>query len=125
MVLMRRRRFEALVQEALESLPDDLRAMMDNIDIVVEDWPTDDDLAAASVPEGHTLLGLYVGIPLTQRTSGYSMVLPDRIIIFQGPLEACCHTWDELVNQVRTTVIHEVAHHFGISDARLTELGWA
>ncbi|MCC6626705.1 MAG: metallopeptidase family protein [Chloroflexi bacterium] len=121
---MRRRRFEALVREALDSLPSDLQAMLDNIDIVVEDWPTDDELTRAGVGPDQTLFGLYTGIPLTQRTSGYNMVLPDKIIIYQGPLEDWHHSYDDLVAQVRVTVIHEVAHHFGISDARLTELGW-
>lgn len=122
---MRRRRFEALVREALATLPPDLERMMSNVEIVVEDWPSEDDLAGAGLPAEATLFGLYVGVPLTQRTSHYSMVLPDKIIIFQGPIEDACRTYGQLVDEVRTTVIHEVAHHFGISDARLTELGWA
>jgi predicted Zn-dependent protease with MMP-like domain len=121
---MRRRRFETLVRAALATLPPELRRVIDNLEIVVEDWPSDADLADAGVPAGETLFGLYVGIPLTERTSSYGLVLPDKIIIFQGPLEDWCQTHDELVNEVRTTVVHEVAHHFGISDARLRELGW-
>jgi predicted Zn-dependent protease with MMP-like domain len=122
---MRRRRFEALVGEALDSLPPDLLAMLDNVELVVEDWPSDEDLRTAGVAPDETLYGLYLGVPLTQRGGGYSMALPDKIIIFQGPIEDGCRTYAELVAQVRTTVIHEVAHHFGISDARLDELGWA
>lgn len=122
---MRRRRFEALVRQALDTLPPDLQRLLDDVAIVVEDWPSAEDLAAAGVPPGETLFGLYIGVPLTERGSGYGMTLPDKIIIFQGPLEDWCHTYDELVQEVRTTVIHEVAHHFGISDARLAELGWA
>lgn len=121
---MRRRRFEALVRAALATLPPDLRALMDNVAILVEAWPTEEDLAAAGLGADERLFGLYVGVPLTERTSGYTMALPDRIIIFQGPLEECCRTWDELVNEVRITVVHEIAHHFGVSEARLTELGW-
>jgi predicted Zn-dependent protease with MMP-like domain len=124
-MLMRRRRFAALVRAALDGLPADLRRMMDNVEVVVEDWPTPEDHEAAGVPPDAALFGLYVGIPLTERTSSYSMVLPDKIIIFQGPLEEWCRTTDELVDQIRVTVVHEVAHHFGISDARLAELGWA
>lgn len=122
---MRRRRFEVLVRNALATVPPDLRDALDNVAITVEEWPTDDDLAAAGVAADETLFGLYIGVPLTERTSGYTMTLPDRIIIFQGPLEEACHTTEALVAQVRVTVIHEVAHHFGISDARLAELGWA
>ena len=121
---MRRRRFEALVRQALATLPPDLRRLMNNVEIVVEDWPTDEDLAAAGVGPAETLFGLYLGVPLTERTSAYTLAVPDKIIIFQGPLEAYCPSWDDLVNQVRVTVVHEIAHHFGISDARLAELGW-
>jgi predicted Zn-dependent protease with MMP-like domain len=122
---MRRRRFEALVRQALATLPPELRRLTDVVAIVVEDWPDAADLAAAGLPSEETLFGLYVGVPLTERTSGYTMALPDKIIIFQGPLEAWCRSYDELVQEVRTTVVHEVAHHFGISDARLAELGYA
>jgi predicted Zn-dependent protease with MMP-like domain len=122
---MRRRRFEALVRQALATLPPELRRLLDDVAIVVEDWPSAEDLATAGVPPGETLFGLYIGVPLTERASGYGMTLPDKIIIFQGPLEDWCRSHDELVQEVRTTVIHEVAHHFGISDARLAELGWA
>lgn len=122
---MRRRRFEALVRQALATLPPELRRLLDDVAIVVEDWPSAEDLATAGVPPDETLFGLYIGVPLTERTSGYGMTLPDKIIIFQGPLEDWCRSYDELVQEVRTTVIHEVAHHFGISDARLAELGWA
>jgi predicted Zn-dependent protease with MMP-like domain len=122
---LRRRRFEALVRQALATLPPDLRHMLDNVAIVVEDWPSEDELALAGLGLDETLLGLYIGVPLTERTSGYTLALPDKIVVYQGPLEESCHTTAELVKEVRTTVIHEVAHHFGISDARLTELGWA
>ena len=115
-------RFEELVRRGLDLIPDEIHARMSNVDIEVQDLPSAQQLAAAGVPQGHTLLGLYVGIPLTRRTSGYNMVMPDRIIIFQRPLERISRNEDSLVDRVRDTVIHEVAHHFGISDERLDEI---
>ncbi len=103
-------------------IPDEIAKQMSNVDIEVQDMPSQQQLASARVPRGHTLLGLYVGIPLTRRTSGYNMTMPDRIIIFQRPLEARSRDDDDLVKRVRDTVIHEVAHHFGISDERLDEI---
>lgn len=119
---MQRERFEGLVRQALEQLPEEIAQRMSNVDVEVEENPTPGQLGATRVPSGHTLLGLYQGIPLTRRTSGYQMVPPDRIIIFQRPLEAISSGDDDLVRRVRDTVIHEVAHHFGISDARLREI---
>ncbi len=115
-------RFEHFVRQALEGLPEEIAQRMSNVDAEVQDWPTPGQLASAGVPPGRTLLGLYQGIPLTQRTSGYNLVPPDRIIIFQGPLERIALSDDDLVERVRDTVVHEVAHHFGISDARLREI---
>ena len=114
--------FEELVRRGLDLIPDELFARIENVDIQVEHMPSAQQLASVGVPSGHTLLGLYVGIPNTRRTSGYNMVMPDRIIIFQGPLERISRTEDDLVERVRDTVIHEVAHHFGISDERLNEI---
>ncbi len=119
---MERERFEELVRQALDGLPEEIAQRMSNVDVEVQEWPTPGQLASARVPSGRTLLGLYQGIPLTQRTSGYQMVPPDRIIIFQGPLERVALSDDDLVERVRDTVVHEVAHHFGISDARLREI---
>lgn len=119
-------RFEELVTEAIDGLPDDILAMLDNVEIVVADAPTVDQLdEAGKLDAGEMLLGLYEGIPLTDRTSGYGMVLPDKITLFQGALESVCADEETLRQEVRVTVIHELAHHFGISDRRLTELGWA
>jgi predicted Zn-dependent protease with MMP-like domain len=103
--------FGQLVEEAIDSLPDDLHAFMSNVGIVVEDEP----------PPGLPLLGLYQGVPLTVRTSSYAAVPPDKITIYRGPLERL-YAGDELVRQVRRVVLHEIAHHFGISDERLREL---
>jgi predicted Zn-dependent protease with MMP-like domain len=104
--------FAAAMAEALDSLPPDLRAAVSNVEIVVEDEPPDD-----------RLLGLYQGVPLTRRGSGYSGALPDKITIFRGPLERL-YGWDRerLRRETRRVVLHELAHHFGISDARLIEL---
>ncbi len=119
-------RFEELVTEAIDGLPDDILAMLDNVEIVVADAPTVDQLdEAGKLDAGELLLGLYEGIPLTDRTSGYGMVLPDKITLFQGALESVCADEEILRQEVRVTVVHELAHHFGISDRRLTELGWA
>ena len=105
--------FAAWAEEALESVPDDLRAAMSNVAIVVEDEP----------PPGQPLLGLYQGVPLTRRTSSYAAVPPDKISIYRGPLERLYGADAErLREQVRRVVLHEIAHHFGISDERLIEI---
>ena len=118
-----RARFERLVLRALAGLPPAFRERLDNVDVIVERRPTRRHLQMAGVPAGATLLGLYLGTPLPARTSGYHMTLPDRIIIFQEPLEAVSANSRELIGQVRRTVVHELAHHFGIDDDRLEELG--
>jgi predicted Zn-dependent protease with MMP-like domain len=117
-----RERFEELVRQALATLPQEIAERIDNVDVEVQDWPEPKQLTSARVPRGRTLLGLYQGVPLTKRSSGYNMVPPDRIIIFQGPLERTARSDEELVSSVRDVVIHEVAHHFGISDERLREI---
>ncbi len=119
---MDRERFEELVRQALAGLPEEIAQRISNVDVEVQERPTARQLSSTGVPSGHTLLGLYQGIPLTRRTSGYQMVAPDRIIIFQRPLELTSQDDDELVERVRATVVHEVAHHFGISDKRLSEI---
>ena len=108
-------RFEELVADALDEIPDDLWRLVDNVAVRVQEGTS-----------GSSLLGLYHGVPLTQRDAGYSgMVMPDQISIFRLPILARCATEADVVRQVRVTVIHEVAHHFGIGDVRLHELGWA
>ena len=115
-------RFEQLVGDALDSIPEALGRLMENVAVFVEDWPTRDQLAGRQ----GTLLGLYEGIDLTRRSPlSYGGVMPDRITIFRGPISSIARDEDHLVAVVTETVIHEVAHHFGISDARLEELGWA
>ncbi|MFN8511323.1 MAG: metallopeptidase family protein [Chloroflexia bacterium] len=120
-----RARFEELVADAIDTLPDEILEMLDNVEIVVADAPTASQLTVAGeLGAGEMLLGLYEGIPLTERTSGYGMVLPDKITLFQGALESVCRDEEMLRSEVRVTVVHELAHHFGISDRRLRELGW-
>jgi predicted Zn-dependent protease with MMP-like domain len=114
--------FYEMVERALEGLPPELSALLDNVAIVVDDRP---DLSTPLVVEGseNTLYGLYEGVPLTERGWGYSGVLPDKITIFRGPLERDFEP-DELEEQVRITVVHEIAHYFGFGEDRLEELGW-
>ncbi len=116
--------FEQLVAEAIDDLPPFFQERMENVELLVRPWPTRADLDQVGLPAGFTLLGLYHGIPLTERTHGYNLVPPDTITLFQGPIEAAAGTDPEAIReQVRRTVIHEIAHHFGISDDRLRELG--
>jgi predicted Zn-dependent protease with MMP-like domain len=114
--------FEKLVLEALDQILDEISDRLDNVDVVVEDWPTSEQMAGSGIEDGHYLLGLYEGIPLTDRY-GYDMVLPDKITLFQKPIEAICSSDEEVVAEVRATVVHEVAHHFGIDDDSLDEMG--
>jgi len=108
-------RFEELVADALDGIPEALGRRMENVWVTVEDRP--------AIPG---LLGLYEGIPLTERDGGYAgMVMPDRITVYRLPICRFCSSEDDVVQMVRVTVVHEVAHHFGISDKRLDELGWS
>jgi predicted Zn-dependent protease with MMP-like domain len=109
-----RARFEELVADALDDIPEALGRHMDNVWVMVEERARGDEL-----------LGLYEGVPLTERETYGGMVLPDRITIYRRPICEMCDSETDVVEAVRTTVIHEVAHHFGIDDDRLDELGWA
>jgi len=115
-------RFTELVAEAVAGLPEEFRIQLENIDIVVAERPSRAQLADVGLPRGQTLLGLYQGVPLTRRGGHYGMVTPDIITIFRKPIEASCRSDREVVREVRDVVRHEIAHHFGISDARLDEL---
>ncbi len=114
MINVPRPEFEDLVAIALDSIPPALAQMVDNVVIEVVDLP----------PAGMNLLGLYQGIPLTERTTGYVAAMPDRISIYRLPILSICRTPQDIVEQVRVTVVHEIAHHFGIDDDRLHELGY-
>lgn len=107
--------FDQVVDDALASVPEELLSLLDNCVILVEDEPPADD------PD---LLGYYDGTPLTERDSTYAGVLPDRIVIFRGPLQRMCDGVEELEDEIAVTVVHELAHFFGIDDDRLHELGW-
>ena len=111
---MTRRRFEEAVADALDSIPPQLTAAMDNVVVLVEDRN----------PEEPELLGLYEGVALTERTSSYGGVLPDRITIYRDAILDVCDDVEEVVHEVAVTVVHEVAHHFGIDEETLRELGW-
>ncbi|MEV6526027.1 metallopeptidase family protein [Longispora sp. NPDC051575] len=114
-VEMSRARFEELVADALDEVPDELMRLLDNVVVLVEDKGPADD------PD---LLGLYEGFALTERGWDYSGALPDRITIYRLPTLAICETEEDVIEEVSVTVVHEIAHHFGIDDARLHELGW-
>ncbi len=116
--------FEQLVMEALEGLPQEILDRLDNVAITIADWPTRADLRKAGVGRGSTLFGLYEGVPLTERTSNYGLVPPDKITLFRGPLQAHFHDLDALREQVRRTVVHEIAHHFGMDETHIRRLGY-
>jgi predicted Zn-dependent protease with MMP-like domain len=118
-----RETFEALVLQALEELPEQFSALLDNVAVVVNDWPGQRTLRAAGLQSPYELLGFYHGIPQTERTSNYGLVAPDKISIYQRPIEAQCQTVDEVTELVGRVVRHEIAHHFGISDDRLRAIG--
>ena len=114
---MTNNKFEQLVVEALTKLPRFFKEKLDNVNVVVENWPNQ------QIGHGGLLLGLYQGVPKTVRGAGYTMALPDKITIFKGPIELVSHGDEETIKHVVIdTVQHEIAHHFGISDARLREL---
>jgi predicted Zn-dependent protease with MMP-like domain len=115
--------FERLAAEALDSLPPFFQEQMSNVEVLIKPWPSRRELKEAGVEPGYTLLGLYQGIPLTERTHNYNLVSPDTITLYQGPIEQAASSPEDIAEVVRHTVIHEFAHHFGISDDRLRELG--
>jgi predicted Zn-dependent protease with MMP-like domain len=117
---LRKRRFERIVERAVASLDEDMRSRLDNVEIVIAREPA----PGQTGEDDDELFGLYEGIPLTERTSAYGMTLPDKITIFQGPLERSFPTPADLYEQIRVTVLHEIAHHFGIDEDRLVELGY-
>jgi len=119
---MDRERFEQLVARAVADLPDEFRERMENIDVVVQDKPTSRQLAEAGLKRGETLFGLYEGVPLISRSRAYGMVPPDKITIFQKPIEAAYRSETRIQREIQRVVRHEIAHHFGISDARLNQL---
>jgi predicted Zn-dependent protease with MMP-like domain len=121
-IAVSRETFEKMVVAGIEALPPGFLEQLANLDFTVEDWATHEDYARTSTAPGSTLLAVYRGIPLTRRGRGYNMILPDRIVFFQQPIQRMASTEDELAERVTHIVRHEVAHYFGISDDRLREL---
>ncbi len=123
---MKKRQFEQAVDQAMESLPPEFQQLLDNVAIFIEDHPSRSLLRELGMSPHDTLLGLYEGIPQTERTTSYDLVAPDRITLFQRPIEEICRTDAEVAEQIRRTILHEVGHHFGIDDDRMDEIeaGW-
>jgi predicted Zn-dependent protease with MMP-like domain len=119
---MDRERFEWLVAGAVQTLPDEFRSRLQNVDVVVEDSPTASQLRRVGLRHRGTLLGLYEGVPQTKRGSHYGLVLPDKITLFRKPIVAGCRNDDEIRAMIENVVKHEIAHHFGISDTRLEQI---
>ena len=121
---MTRKSFEKLVSEAVSALPEEFLSRLDNVEIVVEDFPSLEVQQTEGLESPYDLLGYYEGVPLTERDTADCGWLPDRITVFQKPLEAICTSRNELIEEVQRTVVHEVAHYFGIEEDRIAELGW-
>ena len=120
--MMTRRQFEDLVERALRRLPRKFKDKLANIAVVVEDWPDDETLADLGIEPPDTLYGLYRGVDLTHRDSGYGNVLPDTVTIYQGPIEEDCADEEEMADLVRETVIHELGHYFGLDDETMERI---
>ncbi len=116
---MEMREFEELVADALDGLPEEFLQKLDNIDIVVEDEPSEDELRRLGIKPPNTLLGLYHGVPRNKRGRGYANVLPDKITIYMKPIESLCRNEEELKEKVREVVMHEIGHYFGLSEREI------
>jgi predicted Zn-dependent protease with MMP-like domain len=119
---MTRKQFERLVEEALQTIPRRFRREMQNVAVIVEDAPSADLLEDMGIDPPDTLFGLYQGVPLTERSWSYSSTLPDRIVIFQHPIEDACESDDEIIVAIGETVIHEFGHYFGLSEEEIEEI---
>jgi predicted Zn-dependent protease with MMP-like domain len=119
---MLREKFEALVARTIDNLPPEFQCKLENVDVVVEDWPTRRQLRQAKHKHPTQLLGLYQGVPQTRRGRGYGLVLPDKISIFQKPIEAQCRFGDEIEAKIEEVVCHEIAHHFGLDEKTLRRI---
>lgn len=122
LVGMRRERFEALVATAIEDLPSEFQSRLENVQVLVEDWATPNQLRGARLTHASQLLGLYEGVPQTRRGRGYGLVLPDKISIFQKPIEKQCHSDKEIEAKIGEVVRHEIAHHFGTDEETLRRI---
>ena len=121
MISISREQFERLVHKALSNIPADIRLSIQNVDIVVDNVATMNQIAGTGIENEMELLGLYEGIPITERY-GYDMVLPDKITLFQRPIEAICDNQEQITEEISKTLIHEIAHHFGLDDNHLDQL---
>jgi predicted Zn-dependent protease with MMP-like domain len=119
---MEREKFETLVARAIDNLPPEFQQKLENVDIVVEEWPTPGQLRRGKHIHPTQLLGLYQGVPQTRRGRGYGLVLPDKISIFQKPIEAQCGSDSEIEAKIGEVVRHEIAHHFGLDDETLRKI---
>mgnify|MGYP001590646911 FL=1 len=119
-----RAEFEKLVTQAVESLPPRFLERLENVEVMVESAPTREDLEDAGIEPGRTLFGLYQGVPQTQRGTWYGSVLPDRIVIYQRPIETVAQNRQEIRKEIRITLMHEIGHHFGLGEDELSEAGY-
>ena len=120
---METEQFEELVVQVVNDLPEFFQERLDNVDVIVEEFPDRHTMRLARVRSPYDLLGFYHGVPLTERTANYGLVAPDKISIYRRPIEIRCHSDEELRETIRRVVLHEIAHHFGLSDNRLREIG--
>jgi predicted Zn-dependent protease with MMP-like domain len=116
--------FSELLDEAIRELPEEFRAKLENVAILVEDYPSEELLKRMEVPEGETLFGLYEGVPLTERGHFDVPLVPDRIYIFQREIEEACESPEEIKEELKITLVHEIAHFFGLDDDHLEEIGY-
>jgi predicted Zn-dependent protease with MMP-like domain len=119
---MKRQAFEELVKEGIYQIPEKVQKLLDNVEIVIEEWPTREELKKVGLSNKYSLFGLYQGVPKTKRGVYYANVLPDKIIIFQGPIERTARSPKEIREIVKRTVWHEIAHHFGLDEKRVKEI---
>ncbi len=124
MARLSRAAFERLVAQAVEALPPRFLSRLENVEVVVENEPTREDLDSAGVEPGGTLLGLYQGIPQTERGTWYGNLLPDRIVVYQRPIEAVARNRRDIRKEIRITLMHEIGHHFGLGEDELSEAGY-
>jgi len=122
--VLNRQEFRRLVSQAIASLPPQVVERLENVEVVVNDRPTREELTLAGIEPPETLFGLYTGTPLTERGSWYGMVLPDKITLYQRSIEEACRTKRQVREQIRTTLMHEIGHYFGLSEGELEEAGY-
>ena len=124
-MVLSRQEFRRLVSQAIASLPPLVLERLENVEVVVEDWPTPEELDTAGIEPPETLFGLYTGTPLTERGTWYGMVLPDKITLYQRSIEEACRSKRQVREEIRTTLMHEIGHHFGLTEDELEESGYA